>query len=501
MAKDDQPQGHAGDLKALAQLKFGRLSDAEKLLLEKVSTGDVAICGENRNDGDERNDPKYADYWEPKRQIRSALVAWLSVDTDARKHVHSRGIQIYGADVIGPLDVSSIDVPFPLVLWHCRLKEGIQLQNAEVPAIHLGGSLVHGVSADGVIVRKTFFLNDGFVAVGLVRLVGAHIGRDLDCSRGTFTNPSQGDIPGGEALVADRVNVGGVVFLDNGFAAHGAVWLPGAQIGGDIRCEGGTFTNPPRRGIAGSGMALNAEGSNVKGSVYLRQGFAAGGIVTLVGAQIGGDLDCSGGTFTRLIADRVNVNGNIFLHGRHFASDEVHLFGARIIGAFDCANGDFQSAVLDLREASASAIYDPGVEWPAAGKLLLDGFVYAGISTREPLDVAERLDWLGLQPMKPFPVRSYLQLAKVLRESGDADGSIRVLMRMEDLRRSDVERGPIARVENWTLKWSIGYGYHPILGVLGDRRLQCDWVDHLSQELSCRGNNPSQRGCAQRLQS
>jgi hypothetical protein len=33
---------------------------------------------------------------------------------------------------------------------------------------------------------------------------------------------------------------------------------------------------------------------------------------------------------------------------------------------------------------------------------------------------------------------------------------------MEDLRRSDEEHDPIAYAEDWLLKWSTGYGYHPM---------------------------------------
>jgi hypothetical protein len=40
------------DLKSLVPAKFGNLSDAEQLLLEKVPSGDPAICGSNFDDAE-----------------------------------------------------------------------------------------------------------------------------------------------------------------------------------------------------------------------------------------------------------------------------------------------------------------------------------------------------------------------------------------------------------------------------------------------------------------
>src|SRR6266567_7926377 len=67
--------------------------------------------------------------------------------------------------------------------------------------------------------------------------------------------------------------------------------------------------------------SLVADGASVKGGAFLREGFRADGEVRLLGARIGGNLDCAGGAFMNhggdaLSADRVNVNGNVFLNKR-----------------------------------------------------------------------------------------------------------------------------------------------------------------------------------------
>src|SRR5208282_1757011 len=166
------------------------------------------------------------------------LLAWLCMNEQARKQVHPRGVLVYGADITGPLDLSFVNIPFKLRLVRCRLKEDIDLSRAEVSELDLLGSLVHGITAHGLIVKNQVFLNNGFTANGEVGLRDAQIiGGELDCSGGTFTNK------GGYALSADRINVKGGVFLNNGFTANGEVRLLGAQIGGDLDCDGGTFTN------------------------------------------------------------------------------------------------------------------------------------------------------------------------------------------------------------------------------------------------------------------
>ena len=64
--------------------------------------------------------------------------------------------------------------------------------------------------------------------------------------------------------------------------------------------------------------ALDADGAKVKGNILLESGFSAQGVVRLVATKIGGDLACNGGTFSNpgknaLAADRAIVTGSIFL--------------------------------------------------------------------------------------------------------------------------------------------------------------------------------------------
>jgi len=415
------------------------------------------------------------------------------VDRRARELVDPKGIRVFAAKISGTLDLSFVAVPFPLRLRRCRLLEDAELKYVEIPALYLHGSWVRGIVADGARVNGDVFLRRGFHAEGEVRLLGAEIGGVLDCERGTFKNPAQKGVEGtGIALTADRIKVTGGVYLRNDFSSEGEVRLLGAEIGGVLDCERGTFKNPAKTDVPGSGDALSADRIKVRGGVFLRNGFNSEGEVRLLGAEIGGYLDCELGTFKNpaqkdvpdsgdaLSADRMKVKGSVFLRNGFSAEGEVRLPGAEIGGDLECRGGGFtrisalsavikgklvwdsiinaEKAELDLTNASADSIMDDKASWPAEGRLFLNGFVYGRIS-QGPGTAEERLKWLARQV--PFHTQPYRQLAKVLREGGDEDGARKVLFEMED-RHWKAKPGWKARIWRLLLKPTIGYGRHPL---------------------------------------
>jgi hypothetical protein len=499
MAVEASPSA-SDDLLKLAEARFADLTEAEKRLLRAAPVGELARGGENFKDGDPNNDPSQAENWDRERSVRAEIVRWLCVDREARIRVDPKGILLYAARIDGPLDLAFVTVPFPVNFWCCRVKDDANLMYVDIPALYLLGSRVQEIRADGATVKGSVFLRDRFHAEGEVRLIGAQIGGDLDCLGGTFKNPPKEKVDSsGKALHADRISVAGSVFLRDGFSAEGEVRLLGAQIGGNLDCLGGTFKNPLKEKVNSSGKALSADGIRVTGGVFLKNSFSAEGEVRLLGAQIGGNLDCLGGTFKNppkekvdssgkaLSADGIRVTGGVFLRIGFSAEGEVRLLGAQIGGDLDCSDGTFselniqtaivkgnffwqeihnpQLAKVDLRNASVVSIMDDEASWPVQGNLFLDGFVYGRISAG-PTKPAERMEWLNRQ--KHFKPQPYRQLAKVLKEAGDDKGAKRVLFEMESRRRKHEDQTFYGKSWSWMLRSTIGYGFYPVraLGLL-----------------------------------
>jgi hypothetical protein len=276
-----------------------------------------------------------------------------------------------------------------------------------------------------------------------VRLHRAHIGGNLLCDSGTFTNPPQeGLLESGDALGAAGVVVNGAILLSQDFAADGTIRLSGGHVGRNIICTGATLRGLANDRLGQPGIALFADGVIIEGGVVLGEGFATEGDLWLMGAQTGADFDCTGARFARLTAPRARIGGRLFLDGLP----------------------DADNSTIDLKNTSVAALVDDDKSWPRRGNLHLDGFVYDRIA-RGPTDSKKRLEWLARQAeFKPQP---YRQLAKVLREMGDDAGARTVLIEAGRRGWEQSHRGWLGHVSSWVLRLTIAYGVTPMRAFWG----------------------------------
>ena len=191
MIPANYPDQAAEELIALATNRFGDLNEAETKLLRAVVGGDIASCGPNQAINNSPEDASKDEEWVPKCEVRADRIYWLCTNLAAVEKVDSRGIKLFGALVTGTLDLSYVKVPFPLSLLHCCVPQEINLASAQLPALYLNGSRTGPIVGDGLTVKGGLFLRTGFIAQGEVRLLGARIGGNLDCSGGSFNNPPQ----------------------------------------------------------------------------------------------------------------------------------------------------------------------------------------------------------------------------------------------------------------------------------------------------------------------
>ena len=132
----------------------------------------------------------------------------------------------------------------------------------------------------------------------------------------------------------------GQIDLSRSTLRTGPLLLMGADITGDLICSGAQLndTDSDRNALVAGGM-------KVGGSVYLDQldgPFTATGAVWLARADIASDLACSGAQLGKnrdgigLLADGIRVGGEVFLREGFTADGAVRLLGADITGDLSC---------------------------------------------------------------------------------------------------------------------------------------------------------------------
>jgi hypothetical protein len=278
-------------------------------------------------------DPSKSQAWLRDREIRAGLIRWLCADTEASKRVDPKGILIFAAKITGDLDLLFVAVPFPLGLKQCSLTGDSIFTSIRIPALDLGGCSIKSLRADSAGVRGLVLL-DRISSQGTVTLRHAQIGGDLICRAATLESST------GIALDASGAEINGSVFLDDGFSATGAVELAEARISGQLNCGDGTFSNP-------HGFALFAESVEVKDDVKLVGDFNAEGEVSLSGAQIGHDVQCEGRFEnpggTALNFENARVGGHFFLRGNFRAKGDngIDLAFVQIAGNLECDGARF----------------------------------------------------------------------------------------------------------------------------------------------------------------
>ena len=354
----------------------------------------------------------------------------------------------------------------------------MNLESAEFPSLDLTGSYTGRINAMNLTVNGNLNLGSvegplaavagpgagalgWFSASAPVNLTYAKIKGWANFGGGHFRYSEKDSAPWEkalrQALFLSGAEVGGDLVLCCGFESHGCTFMAENTVGGDLQCYGGRFVNPDN-------VALEAGGDDIKGTVFLgpNTGFApessgseADGLVMFENTRVA----------TFFLVERAKFRGKANEQHGFFAA------GLSVHGAFIWQNVSLENgAIVDLSGANVAALFDDENSWPAAGKLLIDGFTYQSLlgslsynpEWKSPVDAGSRLRWLNLQP--GYHPQPYRQLAKVLRENGDDAGAIEVLVAQQDARFRNSNR--LGRAWARFLKITVGYGHQPLRTVL-----------------------------------
>jgi hypothetical protein len=448
---------------------FGALSSAETLLLNACARGESAFVTPEQP----YQLPKAAT---DENVIRPNFLRFLALGGDGAAPVHEMGVRIYGAWIVGDLDLQFCDLPYALGVDWCMIEGAINLTRTRARTLRFNGSMVREITADGLCCTEGMFLRRGFYVHQGVRLLEARIGGALDCSGSRFEGG------GGIALNCDGVRVDGSVHLNweewNGklfrFNACGSVHFSGAKITGELNCDGGRFD--------GNGaFALVCDSAEIDRSVFIRSAltergplllapnkfltFEALGTVRFVHAHIGGDLDCLGAHFDAsnghaLVCDEAVISGRMLFRE---SPQDGFVIPLSVSGE------------ISLNGTTVGVLVDDLQSWGKATALDIDNFQYNSIASVSPNDVKSRIAWLEMQRADylgiNFAHQPWTQLARVFEQANrNEDGKIvRIEMRKRQrLRRWRDQRKlhdkiwwfAVTRFD-WLLGLLVGYGYRP----------------------------------------
>jgi hypothetical protein len=251
-ANTPQP-GKPDQLEQMARAKFGALSRAETILVRSAPERDIHWAGPSDDPGDRSNDPTHSESWGPERTIRASLLEWLVSDPAATRLVHPSGPGIIAARISGPLDLSFQNIPFPLTLVRCVIKDGIDISNTRIRGLNLRASATGPVVGDMAAIAGDVVMTFG--NYGQVLFFRAAIDGSLDFSAASVES---GEPP---AVSGVETTIGGDAIFHQGFATNGTVDFRLARVGQSLSFNHARFFGTQDNG-------LNAERAVINGPLY-----------------------------------------------------------------------------------------------------------------------------------------------------------------------------------------------------------------------------------------
>jgi hypothetical protein len=182
--------------------------------------------------------------------------------------VDPRGIRVRGGVITGVLDLTGVEVPFPLRFDGCEFEAAPILHGAQVKELaitrcpSLPGLLANGISVQGDLdLSRTHVVGAHVTSASTSRkasiwLCESEIGGRLLFVDTTIT-PDEGE----RAIQADRMRVGGTVRFLHNFHARGEMRLVGAQVIGSFDLTGAWIESP--------GLALDLGDASVNGNGFI----------------------------------------------------------------------------------------------------------------------------------------------------------------------------------------------------------------------------------------
>jgi hypothetical protein len=339
------------------------------------------------------------------------------------------------------------------------------------------------LSAGRITVGQHMSCGSGFTSTGMIFLIGAKITHGLSFTGATLTNTSAGQW----ALNAQGMNVSYALFLGSslsdpgGFTASGGLRLVGTRVDGFMCCWDAHITG--LKANDRTYWAIAARGLTVADDLLLNRRFTADGEIDLTSARIGQEINLEGARLTNphrraLTTERLITGGRVLCTNGFNAHGEVSMARSKIGGSLDFTRAHLGDPVdntvnlqdmtatalitrwatppdlVDLRHASVSVLSDDPASWPK--HLHLRDFSYDTIEAGPAAGATQRLAWIR-RDVEGYLPQPYEQLIAVYRRTGQEEAARTVAVAKQWRRRQVLN--PAAKIWNWLLYLTVGYGY------------------------------------------
>ncbi|MFJ8863802.1 oxidoreductase [Streptomyces sp. NPDC102451] len=381
--------------------------------------------------------------WGADRTVRAAVIGALLLGANAAQPGAVACLKLAGARIAGHLSLAGAQIEHALWIEECWFESAVDLLGASAQTIVMTGCRVPGIEADSAHIGGNLDLRrsvvESLTSSPFNNISTALSLSDAKVAGGMLLNGAHLRAPGGLAMAAGGLVMGGGIYCNRGFVARGEIRLVGAQLPRGLFMRGSHLHDPGPHGVA---LALN---NAVVSRLDFSDGFIANGTVKLRSTQISDRVGFEGGTLNG------SPDGNVpALQCRLMQAVDVDLTLTRP-----------PTGAVDLRGAQVSYLYDSEQSWPAV--VQLEGFVYGSVKKEESGErrdsVNHRLAWIRRSP--GYSPQPYEQLASWYRTIGHDDDARQVLLAKQRHRR----RAMPWPVRGWghLLDATVGYGYRPWL--------------------------------------
>ncbi|MCB5182178.1 membrane-associated oxidoreductase [Streptomyces antimicrobicus] len=364
--------------------------------------------------------------WGPERTVRADVLRALLLSVPPQED-RVAGLKLYGAKIVGKLDLKYAVVDHPIRLRACWFERKPMMYGAQMRAVVLSDSTLPGLTAATLRVDVVLRLS-GCTVDGPVRLAGARITGGLFLQNAVVRRGSLPDEADEAPLQLNHAEIATDVIAD-GLTVHGEFRLNGAGVGGQVMLDRARLLNP-------GGIALHAETLSV-GTDLRGHRLQAQGMVNLTGARIPGQLILSRSRLSN--PDGVALRASSCVIGEFWLRKAV----APIDG------------IVNLRRSQVDLLWAEPEVWPPVVRT--DGLTYRVLHPHLPAE--ERLPLLEREEDGYLPY-GYEQLAACYRTVGDETAARTV--QLAKLRRHRSTQPRHSRAWGALQDGTVGYGFRPL---------------------------------------